>query len=225
MKALKDNWFIFEDEILLANALSQEILRIAEKSIKTKNSFSIVLTGGKSVLNLYTILVRSNSDWDKWHIYISDERCLPKNHMDRNDRVINEIWLDSSVIPKENIHFIRAELGLSKAREEYEKTLKNVDMFDIVLLSMGEDGHIASLFPGHAHPKDQNVIVERNSPKPPEERISMSYGRLNKSNYSFKLIIGDSKQEAVNLLKRNINLPISQIQGNHMKTYLCNVLS
>ena len=69
------------------------------------------------------------------------------------------------------------------------------------------------------------VVVERYSPKPPKERVSMSYKQLNRARYIFKLIIGDSKQEAVNLLKRNINLPISQIQGNHMKTYLCNVLS
>ena len=87
-------------------------------------------------------------------------------------------------------------------------------------------GHyIASLFPNHVYPEEQMVVVERYSPKPPKERVSMSYKQLNRARYIFKLIIGDSKQEAVNLLKRNINLPISQIQGNHMKTYLCNVLS
>jgi 6-phosphogluconolactonase len=176
------------------------------------------------VLSLYKILSKADSNWDKWHIYIGDERCMPMCHKDRNDQAINEIWLDNSTIPKNNIHFIKAELGLLKAKLEYEETLKKIDKFDVVLLSMGEDGHIASLFPNHVYPEDQMIVVEHDSPKPPKERISMSYGRLNKSDYIFKLIIGESKQEAVDLLKQNINLPISQIQGNHIKTYICNVL-
>ena len=224
MKTLKDNWIIFDNDISLAKALAQEVLNIAEDSILKKDYFSIVLTGGQSVLRLYKILSESYSDWNKWHIYIGDERFLPVGHKDRNDRVINEIWLDNSTIPKNNIHFIKTELGLLKAKLEYEETLKKIDKFDVVLLSMGEDGHIASLFPNHVYPEDQMIVVEHDSPKPPKERISMSYGRLNKSDYIFKLIIGESKQEAVDLLKQNINLPISQIQGNHIKTYMCNVL-
>jgi len=71
-------------------------------------------------------------------------------------------------------YLIKAELGLLEARLEYENTLKKIDKFDVVLLSMGEDGHIASLFPNHVYPEEQMVIVEQGSPKPPKERISMS---------------------------------------------------
>ena len=120
MKTLKDNWLIFDNNVSLAKALSQEVLSIAEDSILKKDYFSIVLTGGQSVLRLYKILSESYSDWNKWHIYIGDERFLPVGHKDRNDRVINEIWLDNSLIPKNNIHFIKAELGLLEARVDYE---------------------------------------------------------------------------------------------------------
>jgi len=174
MKILNDNWLIFDDETSLSKALAQEILNIAKKSISEKDCFSIVLTGGQSVFNLYKILSKADSNWDKWHIYIGDERFLPAGHKDRNDQTINEIWLDNSPIPKNNIHFIKAELGLLEARLEYENTLKKIDKFDVVLLSMGEDGHIASLFPNHVYPEEQMVIVEQGSPKPPKERISMS---------------------------------------------------
>jgi len=221
MKKLNDNWLIFDDEISLSKSLAQEILNIAKKSILKNNCFTIVLTGGKSVLNLYKILSKANSDWEKWHIYISDERFLPKYHKYRNDGVISEIWLDSSLIPQENIHFIQAELGLIRAREEYENILKNIDKFDVVLLSMGEDGHIASLFPSHAHPKNQMVVIEYNSPKPPRQRLSMSYKRLNKSNYIFKLAIGESKQQSVQLLLENAIFPFTVVNGNHEKIYLC----
>ena len=221
MKILNDNWLIFDDEMSLSKALAQEILNIAKKSIFEKDCFSIVLTGGKSVLSLYKILSKADSNWDKWHIYIGDERCVPMGHKDRSDQVINEIWLDNSAIPKKNIHFIKAELGLLEARLEYENTLKRIGTFDIVLLSMGEDGHIASLFPNHVYLEEQMVVVEQDSPKPPKERVSMSYQQLNKAHYIFKLIIGESKQKAVTLLEQNVNLPITRVNGNCEKLYIC----
>ena len=221
MKILNDNWLIFDNEMSLSKALAQEILNIAKKSIFEKDCFSIVLTGGQSVLSLYKILSKADSNWDKWHIYIGDERFLPAGHKDRNDQIINEIWLDNSPVPKKNIHFIKAELGLLEARVEYENTLKKIDKFDVVLLSMGEDGHIASLFPNHIYSEDQMVVVELGSPKPPKERISMSYQQLNKAHYVFKLIIGESKQKAVTLLEQNVNLPITRVNGECEKLFFC----
>ena len=221
MKILNDNWLIFDDETSLSKALAQEILNIAKKLIFEKDCFSIVLTGGQSVLSLYKILSKSDSNWEKWHIYIGDERCVPMRHKDRNDQVINEIWLDNSTISKNNIHFIQAELGLIEAQKEYEKVLKKIDKFDVVLLSMGEDGHIASLFPNHVYLEEQMVVVEQGSPKPPKERISMSYQQLNKAHYVFKLIIGESKQQAVHLLQKNTNLPMTKVTGECEKLYIC----
>ena len=219
MSKTNNNWISFDDEMSLSEALAQEVLNIAKKSIFEKDCFSIVLTGGKSVLSLYKILSKADSNWDKWHIYIGDERCVPMGHKDRSDQVINEIWLDNSAIPKKNIHFIKAELGLLEARLEYENTLKRIGTFDIVLLSMGEDGHIASLFPNHVYLEEQMVVVEQDSPKPPKERVSMSYQQLNKAHYVFKLIIGESKQKAVTLLEQNVNLPIAKVNGDCNKIY------
>ena len=219
MKKSNDSWLIFDDEMSLSEALAQEILNIAKKSIFEKDCFKIVLTGGQSVLSLYKILSKADSNWDKWYIYIGDERFLPAGHKDRNDQTINKIWLNNSTIPKRNIHFIKAELGLLEARAEYENALKKIDKFDVVLLSMGEDGHVASLFPNHTYPEDQMVVVERNSPKSPKERISMSYQQLNKAHYVFKLIVGESKQKAVILLKQNVSLPITRVNGDCEKIY------
>jgi len=221
MKKLNNNWLIFDDELSLSKALAREILSIAKQSILEKDYFSIVLTGGQSVLNLYKILSKADSNWDKWNIYLGDERFLPKEYEDRNDRVINKIWIKNSLIPQKNIHFIKAELGLVQAQKEYEKVLKRIKKFDVVLLSMGEDGHIASLFPNHSYPEDQMVVIEGNSPKPPKQRISMSYNRLNKSHYIFKLIIGESKKKIANMLWKNTDLPIIKVNGEHEKLYVC----
>ena len=136
MKKSNDSWLIFDDEMSLSEALAQEVLNIAKNSIFEKDCFSMVLTGGQSVLSLYKILSKADSNWDKWHIYIGDERFLPAGHKDRNDQTINEIWLDDSTISKKNIHFIKAELGLLEARVEYENTLKKIDKFDRVKITL-----------------------------------------------------------------------------------------
>ena len=220
MKILKDNWIIFDDEILLAKSLAQNILNIAKKLILKNDRFSIVLTGGQSVLSLYKILSKADSNWDKWHIYIGDERCLPLGDKDRNDYMINKVWLNNSLIPKDNIHFMHAELGVDAAASHYKKVLIDVEYFDVVLLSAGEDGHAASLFPKHSYDDRENVVVEKNSPKYPLHRVSMSYSRFNKSKNVFKIVSGSSKKIVLKKIFDNIMLPINKIQGNANRIYI-----
>jgi 6-phosphogluconolactonase len=219
---LEDNWLIFKDNDSLSKDLAREILDIAKKSIKLNGCFTIVLAGGRSVINLYKILSQSVSDWSKWFVYIGDERCLPFQDKGRNDHIINSIWLNNGQIPKKNINFIKAELGCDNGAYDYEEVLKNIAIFDIVLLSIGEDGHTASLFPGHYYDNNKSVVVERNSPKYPKYRISMSYLRLNLSNNVFKIAVGASKQNAVGLWLQGNSLPINQIKGLSEKVYICN---
>ncbi|MBT5399788.1 6-phosphogluconolactonase, partial [bacterium] len=69
---LKKNWFVFENIDKLSEQLASGILQIADSSIKSNNIFKIVLTGGTSITNTYKILRDSKSDWEKWHIYLSD---------------------------------------------------------------------------------------------------------------------------------------------------------
>ncbi len=218
---LKDNWFIFIDINKLSKRLASDILAIAEQSIKLSDSFKIVLAGGASLIKTYKILSDADSDWSKWHVYIGDERCLPTKDKDRNDYAINEAWLNNSLIPKQNINFIQSELGARKGALYYEKTLKNVGYFDVVLLGMGEDGHTASLFPDHLYDKNKSVVVECNSPKYPKERISMSYSRFNKSKHVFKVINGHAKKGTVSLWLKGKKAPISEINGDFERVYIC----
>ena len=122
---------------------------------------------------------------------------------------------------KSNIHFIRSELGMLNAQLDYETTLNKVDSFDVVLLSMGDDGHTASLFPNHAYSESNDVVLEYNSPKPPLKRISMSFNRLNKANYVFKIVRGESKKKAVESWLKGRQLPIVKIKGTIEHVYAC----
>ncbi len=135
--------------------------------------------------------------------------------------MIKELWLDNGKIPKNNINFINAELGLFEAMDEYSGIVKKIDKFDVVLLSMGGDGHIASLFPNHSYPEECHVVAEQSSPKIPKDRISLSYVRLNLSKVVFKVITGESKQKVFNASKKNQLLPVNRVSGDLNKFFVC----
>lgn len=217
---MKNNFFFFRSKNSLYKNLAKEILDIAKKSITEKGSFSIVLTGGKSIIGLYKILSKSKSDFDNWYIYITDERCLIKDHHDRNDASIQKLWLNKRQIPEKNINFIHAELGLAEACKAYQNIIDEVLLFDVVLLSIGEDGHIASLFPGRKYNNAQSVIIEKNSPKFPKKRISMSFKKLSNAKHLFKIIIGKSKMSIVKRLSEDKKLPANCVNSRLEKTYI-----
>jgi len=100
-------------------------------------------------------------------------------------------------------------------------SIKETGKFIIVLLGMGEDGHTASLFPHRTYDKYKNIVIEKNSPKYPKNRISMSFQMFNKSNHVFKVINGTSKKNAVDLWLKNTDLPINKIYGDKEKVYVC----
>jgi 6-phosphogluconolactonase len=135
--------------------------------------------------------------------------------------MINKVWLNNGDIPRQNINLIRAELGPNDGAINYEKVINNVAYFDIVLLSMGEDGHTASLFPGHSYDENKMVVFEHNSPKYPKERISMSYSRLNQSKNVFKVVNGISKKKALDKWINGHKLPINKINGDLDKVFVC----
>jgi 6-phosphogluconolactonase len=221
MKIIDNKFFIFDGQSGLIKTLADEVLNLADKAIFENDRFDIVLTGGKSILGFYKTLSLSDSNWKKWHIYISDERYLPNNHKDRNDRVINDLWLNNEKIPRKNIHFFDFKSGVVHSIKTYEHHLKKINKFSLVLLSVGDDGHVASLFPGHSHRKGVEIIVEKNSPKYPKKRVSMSYDLMNKSSFVFKIIIGSEKKVVSNMLTRGFDLPASKVNGDSDKVFIC----
>ena len=125
-------------------------------------------------------------------------------------------WLAASNIPPENRRPIPAELGAVEAAARYAGWLKDVANFDVVLLGMGEDGHTASLFPGHDWgdaPGSPDVLAVFDAPKPPSERVSLSAARLNRSAKVWFAITGSGKREALTRWKNGETLPVSAVRG------------
>ena len=204
-------WHILETADQVALAVYDQILEAAEYAVARHGEFKLVLAGGSTPEKVYHLLAKSDVDWSKWYIYYGDERCLPVDHVDRNSLMANKCFLGKVAIPDKHIFTIPAELGPERGAKEYEQIVANALPFDMVLLGMGEDGHTASLFPGHQHRQDDLVHAVYNSPKPPSERVSISAGALSNTHNLIFMVTGTNKQEAVNAWRSGQDLPVSSI--------------
>ena len=208
-------WHIFPYKDELVASLRTQLLQEAENAIEERGRFNIVLAGGETPSALYHTLIDANTDWQAWHIYFGDERCLPQGDPQRNDQMVKTAWLNHVPIPSEQIHSIPAELGAEEGAQQYHEKLNSTEMFDLVLLGLGEDGHTASLFPNSEiiHTL-ANTVAVINAPKPPAERVSLSAQRLSQTDRLFFIVTGNNKQNAIERWRNNEPIPASSIKPN-----------
>lgn len=125
-----------------------------------------------------------------------------------------QAWLNHVDILAQHIHIIPAELGAEAAALAYANTLSHVELFDLVLLGLGEDGHTASLFPQHdwgATADAPSVLAVHNAPKPPPDRVSLSACRLSQTRQLLFLVSGTSKKLALAEWRAEGNIPAAAI--------------
>jgi 6-phosphogluconolactonase len=217
-------WHRFNTTAELEQAAIQTILQAALLAISLRRAFHIVLAGGTTPRRVYESLRNSDADWAAWHVYFGDERCLPADHVERNSWMAAQAWLNHVAIPRTQIHFIPTEEGAQAAASAYTQTLVGIELFDLVLLGLGEDGHTASLFPGHelANTLDAPaVIVVENAPKYPPQRVSLSAHRLSMARKVIFIVSGTMKQQAVKDWRNGIAIPAATISPtNGVDVYL-----
>jgi len=208
-------WHILETADQVAQSAYQQILDAAAHAIADHGSFKLVLAGGGTPEKVYRLLAKTDADWAHWFIYYGDERCLPADHADRNSLMATSVFLEKVAIPKAQIFTIPAELGPEPAAKKYQHIVASALPFDMVLLGMGEDGHTASLFPGHRHNEDELAHAVYDSPKPPPERVSISAQALSDTRELIFLITGANKQDAVKNWRSGSDLPVATIVPEH----------
>jgi 6-phosphogluconolactonase len=204
-------WHTLETADQVAQAAYQQIISAAEHAIAKHGVFKLVLAGGSTPEKVYRLLAKADADWSNWYIYYGDERCLPTDHADRNSLMATQAFLEKVTIPDAQIFTIPAELGPEQAAKKYQQIVASALPFDMVLLGMGEDGHTASLFPGHQHQENEMAHAVYNSPKPPPERVTISAKALSNTQQLIFLITGANKQEAVKNWRSGQDLPVATI--------------
>ncbi len=165
---------------------------------------SIAIPGGSVAEAFFPRLVRLPLDWRHVLVFFVDERALPPEAPESNVRVARLLWLDRVPIPMGNVYRMHGEgEDLDAAARRYERELTHVlgtpPRLEVVLLGMGEDGHVASLFPGHAalgEPERYAVAVP-DAPKPPHRRLSLSLLAIAQARRLVLAAFGRSKAKAV----------------------------
>ncbi|GMQ86952.1 MAG: 6-phosphogluconolactonase [Gammaproteobacteria bacterium] len=205
-------WSRFPDADAVAAEAVWRILQIAKASIDDHGAFRIVLAGGSTPRKAYQLLSTCEVDWSNWHLYLGDERCLPVGHAERNSSMIHAAWLEQGQVPPTQVHWIPAESGSLQGADIYENVVREAIPFDLVLLGMGEDGHTASLFPGHKQDPERLVVSVTGAPKPPPDRVSLNYVGLAETRNMLVLVTGSGKRPAVARWRAGESLPVARLE-------------
>ncbi|MFD1930599.1 MULTISPECIES: 6-phosphogluconolactonase [Nonomuraea] len=210
------NVVVHRDADVLAKAVAARIITRLVDVQSARGSASLVLTGGTvGIATLAAIAetpARDAVDWRKLDIWWGDERFLPSGDKERNETGAREALLDHVDLDPERVHVMRgpdsgmtAEESADAYAQELRKAARPEDhgpvpSFDVMLLGMGPDSHVASLFPGNPAVYDTRpVVAVHGSPKPPPVRISMTFPTLQASREVWVVAAGEEKAGAVRL--------------------------
>lgn len=206
----------FETEEDVAVGLATYISNLSDKFIKDKDSFTVVLSGGSLISTMRKLIDYKNSiPWSKWFIFWLDERVVPLNDTDSNYKLAYDGLLSKVPIPHSNIFHITEDLLPAAAAADYEAKLKRLvekkllklsddgkyPIFDLMLLGVGPDGHVASLFPWlyQRYETESWITFVNDSPKPPPPRISMTFPVINWASEIAIVVTGSYAANVVNV--------------------------
>jgi 6-phosphogluconolactonase len=172
---------------------------------------TLVLAGGTTPARSYQLLAELPVEWGRVTVLFGDERCVQPDHPDSNYRMARETLLDK--VAPATVHRMPAELGPDEGAAEYARVVEGLSPLDLVVLGVGEDGHTASLFPGHPILKAKGLVAGiRDSPKPPPERVTLTLPALRAARKVIILATGAGKAQAVAMAKRQ-EVPSGMIAG------------
>jgi 6-phosphogluconolactonase len=203
----------YADADALVAAAGERLVGAITGAIDARAAAHVVLTGGGTGIKLLKHLGAHGDaiDWAKVHLYWGDERYVPADDDDRNDKQAREALLDDIDIPAANVHAMPSSDGefsadIDAAALAYEQVLAAnatggapTPNFDVHLLGMGPEGHINSLFPHTAATAETErmVVAVTDSPKPPPERITLTLPAVLRSREVWLVVSGAEKAEAV----------------------------
>jgi 6-phosphogluconolactonase len=181
---------IVEDEQEVAAVVAERLARAA------REGSNVVLTGGKTPEQAYREAAKREGDWSKVELWWGDERCVPPEHTHSNYGMAKRTLLDNLARPPHGVHRIKGELGKDRAAAEYDRELGDTEL-DLLLLGVGPDGHVASLFPNAPTLRQRKRVLPAEAGLEPfVDRVTLSLPALRSGAEILFLLAGAAKAEA-----------------------------
>jgi 6-phosphogluconolactonase len=181
---------VVEDEQEVAAVVAERLVRAA------REGGDVVLTGGKTPEQAYKEAANRAPDWSNVDVWWGDERCVPPDDEKSNYGMAKRTLLDRLDLAPRGVHRIRGELGKEDAAADYERELGDTQL-DLLLLGVGPDGHVASLFPNAPTlRRRKRVLPAEAGLEPFVDRVTLSLPTLCSAGEIVFLLSGESKADA-----------------------------
>lgn len=188
----------------IVQAFARRVETLAREAMAARGRFAVAVTGGSAAELCLPGLVDADVDWSRVDVFFGDERAVPPAHEDANYGLAHRLWLGKVAVDPARVHRMAGEQAdLAGAAAEYESILLRVlgdpPRLDLVMLGVGPDGHVCSLFPGHALLAEDAhwAAAVTDSPKPPAGRLTLTLPSLLEARAVIVVATGVSKADAV----------------------------
>jgi 6-phosphogluconolactonase len=211
---------VIADTITLGQALASDVEAEGARAIAARGRFTLAIPGGSVASTFFPQLAQLSFDWSRTEFFWTDERAVPPDDPESNYGIARSLWLQPAGVPAKQIHRMPADRSdLETAAREYADELRRIagdpPVLDFVLLGVGEDGHVASLFPGHPATRNEQALVAviADAPKPPPRRMTLTLPVLTSARRDIVAALGKSKAAALRdgLEGRDSGLPIASV--------------
>lgn len=219
MSTLKPTIHSYKNATLLIDSAAHFIAERINQKILDQGSCRLALAGGNTPRPVYQRLAQTDLsttiDWKSVHFFWGDERCVPADDTTSNYHMAQTALLAHVPVDNANVHRIQVQQGPRTAAAQYAETLGDTPL-DIVLLGMGSDGHVASLFPQTPNLASNERVIPTISPIPPVQRVSISLREINEANEVYLLVSGADKSKRLGevfhqIEAGNSNLPAARV--------------
>ena len=227
---------VHADGDALTTAAARRFVEVLVAAQAERGSASVVVTGGGTGITLLE-KVRDDPgglDWSKLDVFWGDERFVPAGDPERNELQAHRALLDHVPVDPARIHTVATSDGEYpdpvEAAAEYATAVRAhftaYGAFDLHLLGMGPDGHINSLFPGHADAigeEREYAVAVTDSPKPPPVRVTLTYPAIRRSRHVVLVVSGSGKAAPVAAARKGadpLHIPAAGAYGSESTTWL-----
>ena len=200
---------LFASEAEVFQFTAKLLTEIIQTTINSKQNCNVIVAAGRSITKSLECLSPKSIEWQRVNWFLADERCVAIDDPQRNDLQIRQVLKRTLGNTYGNVNSARTDTDLEEAVKEYATRIEQINMFDFCLLGMGDDGHIASLLPGHwvLNSTDSCCLVS-DSPNPPSQRITLSMSTLINSKNRIVVTAGTTKKQAVREFRNDPQTPV-----------------